>query len=68
MRYPCLHCEHLNEVWEGVDPGSAPSSHAAALLAPKLPWIGPSFLLLNQSLIQAMSQYFHYKWKIWGKK
>jgi len=22
--YPCLHCQPLNEVWEGVDPGSTP--------------------------------------------
>jgi len=26
-RSPCLHCQPLHEVWEGVDPGSTPSGH-----------------------------------------
>ena len=25
VRYPHLHCQPLNEGWEGVDPGSSPS-------------------------------------------
>ena len=33
--YPCLHCQPLNEVWEGLEPGSTPSDHSGALLAPE---------------------------------
>ncbi|MEQ5319502.1 hypothetical protein ABN239_20970, partial [Providencia vermicola] len=34
----CLYfyCQPLNEVWEGVDPGSSPSGHSAALHTPEL--------------------------------
>jgi len=42
-RYPHLLCQPLNEVWEGVDPGSTSSGHRGALLAPDLPWAGPAF-------------------------
>jgi len=27
-RYPHLRCQPLNKVWEGMDPGSAPSNHS----------------------------------------
>jgi len=33
----------LNEVWEGVVPGSTSSGHSGTLLAPDLPWVGPAF-------------------------
>ena len=56
-----LHCQPLNEVWEGVDPGSTPSSHSGAWLTPELPWVGPAFPPGVQSLLQAMTQHFHYK-------
>jgi len=36
-------CQPLNEVWEGVDPGSSPSHHSDALHAPVLSWAGPAF-------------------------
>jgi len=49
-----LHCQLLNEVWEGVAPGCTPSSHSGALLAPELPWVGPSFPPGAQSLLQAV--------------
>ena len=26
--HPCLHCQPLNELWAGVDPGSSPSGHS----------------------------------------
>ena len=32
-----LHCQPLNEIWEGVDPGSIPSRHSGTLHAPELP-------------------------------
>lgn len=35
-----LSCWPLNEVWEGVDPGSNPSSRLSALHTPVLPWGG----------------------------
>ena len=57
----CLHCQPLNEVWEGVDPGSIPSGHSAALHTPELPWIGPAFPPDVQSLFQAVTQHFSYK-------
>ena len=56
----CLHCQPLNEVWEGVNPGSTPSSHSGVLHMPELPWVGPAFLPGVQSLIQAVTWYFHY--------
>ena len=46
---------HLNEVWEGVDPGSTPSSHSGVLHAAELPWAGPPFPPGAQSLFQAMT-------------
>ena len=52
---PCLHCQPLNEVWEGVDPGSTPSGHSAALHTPELPWVGPAFSTGVPSLLQAMT-------------
>ena len=42
-KHSCFHCQPLNEGWEGVDPGSSPSGHSAALHAPVLPWLGPAF-------------------------
>jgi len=42
-RNPYLHCQPLNESWEGVHPGSTTSGHSAALHPPKLPGIGSSF-------------------------
>jgi len=40
----------LNEVWEGVDPVSTPSSHSGSLHAAELPWVGPAFhQVLNQA-------------------
>ena len=58
--YPHLHCQPLNEVWEGVNPGPTPSHHSAALHAPELPWVGLAFPPGVQSLVQAMTQHFHY--------
>ena len=52
-RYPCLHCQPLNEVWEGVDPGPTSSSHSGAVHAPELPWVGPVFPPGAPSLVQA---------------
>ena len=54
-RYPCLLCQPLNEVWEGVEPGSTPSSHWDALHTPELPWVGPVFPPGAQSLVQAVT-------------
>ena len=54
-RYPCLHCQPLNEVWEGVGPGSSPSGHSGALHIPELPWVGPAFPPGAQSLVQVMT-------------
>jgi len=31
VRYPCFHCQPLNEVWDGVDPDSTPSSHSEGI-------------------------------------
>jgi len=50
-----LHCQSLSEVWEGGDPGSTPSGHLRALLAPELPWAGPAFPPGAQSLAQAVT-------------
>jgi len=61
MRYPHLHCQPLNEVWEGVYPHSTPSSHSDALHAPELSWVGPAFPPGAQSLVQVMTWHFHYK-------
>jgi len=43
-KYPHLRCQLLNEVWEGVDPGSTPSCPSRALHTPEFPWVGPVFL------------------------
>ena len=51
----CLHCQPLNEVWEGADPGSSLSSHSGTLHAPELPWVGPAFPPGAQSLLQAVT-------------
>jgi len=55
VRGPQLHCQPFNEVWEGVDPGSSPSSHSGTLHAPELPWVGPTFPPGAQSLVQAVT-------------
>jgi len=59
-KYPCFHCQPLNEVWEGVNPGFTPSSHSAALHVPELPWVGPAFPPGAQSLVQAVTLHFCY--------
>jgi len=43
MRYPYLHCQHLNKVWEGMDPDFTPSGHSGTLDAPELPQVGPAY-------------------------
>ena len=63
MRYPHLHCQPLIGVWEGVDPGSTPSSHSGVLHAPELPLVGPAFPPGAQSLVQAVTQNFYYRWE-----
>jgi len=55
MKHPYLHCQPLNEVWEGVEPGFTLSSHSGALLVPEFPWVGPAFLPGAQSPVQAMT-------------
>ena len=50
-----LHCQPLNEVWEGVDPDSTPSSHSDALHTPELLWFDPAFPPGAQSLLQAVT-------------
>jgi len=52
---PYLHCQPLNEVWEGVNPGSIPFNHSGTLDAPELPWAGPAFSPGAQSLLQALT-------------
>ena len=59
-KYPHLHCQPLNEVWEGADPGSIPSGHSGTLHTPELPWVGPAFPPGAQSLLQAVTQHFCY--------
>jgi len=54
-RCPHLHCQHLNVVWAGVDPGSIPSSHSGALHTPELPWAGPAFPPGAQSQLQVVT-------------
>jgi len=49
-----LHCQPLNEGWEGVDP-AAPLHHSAALHAPELLWAGLAFPPGAQSLLWAMT-------------
>jgi len=48
-------CQPLNEVWEGVEPGSTPSHHTGAFHSPELPWVGPAFLPDAQSLVQTVT-------------
>ena len=43
VSYPHLHCQPLNEIWEGVDPGCTPSGHSGTLHVAELPWAGPAF-------------------------
>ena len=52
VRQPNIHCQPLNEVWEGVD---TPYIQSCALHAPELPWVGPAFLPGAQSLLQSMT-------------
>jgi len=63
VRYPHLHCQPLNEVWEGVHPGPTPSSHSGTLHAPELPWVGPTFPPGAQSVPPAVTQHFCYTGK-----
>lgn len=58
-KYLCLHCQPLNEAWEGVHPGSTPSGHATALHPPELLWVGPAFPPGAQSLLQAVTEHCH---------
>ena len=44
----------------GLQLGSTPSDHLAALHAAELPWVGPAFLPGAQSLLQVMTQHFCY--------
>ena len=55
VRNPCLPCQPLNEVWEGVDPGSTPSARSGILHAAELPWVSPAFSPGVQSLFQAIT-------------
>jgi len=55
-----LHCQHLNEVWEGADLGSSPSGQSWPLHAPELPWVDPAFPTGAQSPLQALPWYFSY--------
>lgn len=55
QRYPCLHCQPLNGVWEGVNPGSTPSSPSGALHVPELPWVRPAYPPVAQSLVHALT-------------
>ena len=48
-----LHCQPLNEVWEGVNPGS--TLLVTQLHAPELPWAGPAFPPGAPSLLQAVT-------------
>jgi len=54
-KYAYLHCEPLNEVWEGVETGSTPSSHSGALHTPEFPWVGPAFPPGAQSPFQVVT-------------
>ena len=54
VSYPHLHCQPLNEIWEGVDLGSIPSRHSRTLHAHELPWVSSAFPPGAQSLFQAM--------------
>jgi len=55
-RCPCLHCQPLHEVWEGMDPGSTPSGHTGTLRTPELPWLAlPSHQVLSHCFKQRLS-------------
>jgi len=54
-KYSSHHCQHLNKVWEEVDPGSTPSGHSDALHTPELLWVGPAFPPAAQSLLLAVT-------------
>jgi len=45
-RYFCLCCQPLNEDWEKVDPGSAPSGHSGALQVHSMHLSKPRLVLL----------------------
>ena len=49
-RYSHLHCQPLNEIWEG----STASVHSGALHVPELPCVCPAFPPGTQSLDQAL--------------
>ena len=51
----CLHFQPLNEIWEGVYPGSTPSGNSGALHAPELSCVGPVFPSGPQSLFQEVT-------------
>ena len=59
VKYPYPHCQPLNEVWEGMDPGSTPSIHSGTLLASELPWVGPAF---HQVLNHCFKSWLSYKY------
>jgi len=56
-RYCHLHCQPLNEVWEGGDPSSSPSGHSGTLHAAELPCVGPAFPPGAPSLLQAVTAF-----------
>jgi len=56
VRSPHLHCQPLNEGWEGMHPDSSLLvSQCIALHAAELPWAGPAFPPGAPSLLQAMT-------------
>ena len=66
-RYPCHLCQPLKDTWEGVYPGSTPSSHSGAftqVYTSELLWVGTAFPPGAQSLVQAVTLHFHYKLNI----
>jgi len=68
VRYPYLHYQPLNEVWEGVDPDSSPSSHSGALHCIAMHYIACTWAPLGwpclapgaSSQLQALTQHFCY--------
>jgi len=50
-----FYCQPLNEVWEGVDPGSTSSIHSGILHAPELPCISPAFPPGAPVMVQAVT-------------
>jgi len=57
-RSPHLHCQPLNEGWGGSR--LHPFNQSGSLHAPELPWAGPAFPPGAPSLLQALTQHFHY--------